>query len=321
MARADLLISLVQTGADGDAPMFRKTVEAIVAEERSKKHYALAERLTNILKQSLPSGAAIPTSDPNLQNAFYEIKPKRGLESLILSKEVDAECKALVEEYHRRDLLRTYNLEPKHRVLLAGPPGNGKTSLAEALAYELMVPMFVVRYEGIVGSYLGDTAKQLDRLFEHIKQQRCVLFFDEFDALSKERNDLNEVGEIKRVVNSLLLQLDSLPSHVMFIGATNHADMLDRAAWRRFQMQLELKKPTKTMAAKWVKGFMVGLDHDFGYEPEFLAAELSALSFAELEQFALDVQRQYVLNLPSSNIKKITSARLKQWKSRSKPAK
>ncbi|WP_140411668.1 AAA family ATPase, partial [Escherichia coli] len=107
--------------------------------------------------------------------------------------------------------------------------GNGKTSIAEALANHLSLPFFTVKYEGIINRYLGETAQQIDKLFEFVKTQRCVLFFDEFDAIGKEREDANDNGEMKRVLNSLLKQIDLLPSHVVFVGATNHESMLDKA--------------------------------------------------------------------------------------------
>jgi len=314
MARSDLLLTLVKTGFNGDVSLFRKTVETIAEEARAKSQFVLADRLSNLLTASVSQpGRSLPTFDPKLQNAFYEITPSRTLDDLVLPSIARQVCRELIEEHQRRDLLRSYNLQPKHRVLLLGPPGNGKTTLAEALAHELMVPMFVVKYEGVITSLLGETAQQLERLFEHVKRQRCVLFFDEFDALSKERGDTNELGEIKRVVNSLLLQIDQLPNHVMIITATNHPDMIDRAAWRRFQAQIELQKPTQALAAEWIAQFEKRVGHGLGLSPKTLAEKLKGRSFAELEQFALDVQRRYVLSGPSSDIRQIVQSRLKQW--------
>ncbi|MNJ52071.1 ATP-dependent zinc metalloprotease FtsH 4 [compost metagenome] len=150
--------------------------------------------------------------------------------------------------------------------------------------------------------------------------QRCVLFFDEFDAIGKEREDLNDNGEMKRVVNSLLKQIDLLPSHVVVIGATNHESMLDRAIWRRFQVQINIPSPSKAMAVKWFEGFEARIGHSFGIATSTLATRLSGLSFAELEEFGLDVQRKYVLGLPASErkIKDITTHCLKVWADRYK---
>jgi SpoVK/Ycf46/Vps4 family AAA+-type ATPase len=247
---------------------------------------------------------------------LFEVEPRRTLESLFLDAKVVAPCLELIEEQHRKDLLRSYGLEPRHRVLLSGPPGNGKTSLAEAIAASLMVPLFVVRYEAVIGSFLGETSGRLKRLFDFVRTHQCVLFFDEFDTLGKERGDTHETGEIKRVVSSLLLQIDSLPSHVVVVTATNHAELLDRAVWRRFQLRLALDAPTPAQRVAWFSRLQSRLDTPLGMSPKALAQALSVTNFSELEQFCEDIQRRYVLGLPDANLKQIVQARLTQWRSR-----
>ena len=318
MARSDLVVSLVKTGISGDLPLFVKTVEAIAEEARSRHHYHFADKLAELLNETKRESGRLPTHISDLQNAFYEIYTQKTFEDLILPDTVLKACNELVEEHHRKELLRSYNLEPRHRILLSGPPGNGKTTLAEALANQLMLPLFIVKYEGIISRYLGDTSIQLDKLFDHVKSRRCVLFFDEFDAISKERGDENDNGEIKRVVNALLKQIDNLPSHVIFIGATNHEKMLDKAMWRRFQLQLSLPQPTRAMAIKWFEKFSERVGHSLEYAPATLADKLKGLSFAEMEEFALDVQRQYVLGLPESErqLKTIVKEKLEFWTNR-----
>jgi SpoVK/Ycf46/Vps4 family AAA+-type ATPase len=229
---------------------------------------------------------------------------------------VSTACQEVIEEQHRADLLRAHNLEPRHRILLAGPPGNGKTSLAEAIATELAVPLIVVRYESVIASYLGETAVRLSRLFDQVRTRRCVLFFDEFDVVGKERGDIHETGEIKRVVSSLLLQVDDLPSHVVVVTATNHPELLDRSVWRRFQVRLSLSPPAPKQAEEWFKRFAQRFDVALGHSPATLAKRLRGLSFSELEQFSLDVQRRYVLGLPDSDLRRIVTQRLKQWSER-----
>jgi SpoVK/Ycf46/Vps4 family AAA+-type ATPase len=320
MARADLVVNLVETGIKGDLPRFKKTAEAIAAEATARHQYHLADKLHTILTSTSNEAGRQFTHAPELQNSFYEIHTQKTLDDLTLDDEVRASFNELIEEHFRKDILRAYNLEPRHRLLLAGPPGNGKTTLAEALANQLCVPLFIVKYEGIFSRYLGETAQHVDMLFEHIKTQRCVLFFDEFDAIGKERDDLQDNGEIKRVVNSLLKQIDLLPSHVIVIAATNHASMLDRALWRRFQMQVQIPGPTQKTAVRWLGSFEERIGHSFGVALSTIARRLSGLSFAELEEFALDVQRKYVLGLPESErrIKDITTNCLKIWENRYK---
>ncbi|MGE6315694.1 AAA family ATPase [Shewanella baltica] len=320
MARADLVVNLVETGMRGDLPRFKKTAEAIAAEATARHQHHLADKLHTILTSSFNENGRRFTNAPELQNSFYEIVTQKTLDDLTLENDVRLLFNELIEEHHRKDILRAYNLEPRHKLLLAGPPGNGKTTLAEALANQLCVPLFIVKYEGIFSRYLGETAQHVDMLFDHIKTQRCVLFFDEFDAIGKERDDLQDNGEIKRVVNSLLKQIDLLPSHVIVVAATNHASMLDRALWRRFQMQITIPGPTQNTATLWLKSFEHRVGHTFGLTLTTIARRLAGLSFAELEEFALDVQRKYILGLPDSekNVKNITSNCLKIWEKRYK---
>jgi SpoVK/Ycf46/Vps4 family AAA+-type ATPase len=223
-------------------------------------------------------------------------------------------CRKVVQEHHRADLLRSYNLEPRNRILFIGPPGNGKTSLAEALAEALMVPLLVVRYEGVVGTYLGETANRLRRLIEYSCTRKCVLFFDEFETLGKERGDTHETGEIKRVVSSLLMQIDSLPSHVVVIGATNHPELLDRAVWRRFQIRMQLPEPTRNRLEEWFEKFECRIKIPLGLTPGTLAKKLYGINFSEVEEFGTTVFRQYVLEQPDADMKSIVNRTIKRWK-------
>ncbi|MDO4839879.1 MAG: ATP-binding protein [Desulfovibrionaceae bacterium] len=328
MARADLLYRLVQSGMSDDKSTFRKVVEAVIAEERAKQHTVLAEKLNELLT-SLPAdrpadlpaerpvprgGASMP--DRRMDSLFHEVMPGRKLSDLILPDEVQQICEAVIQEQHRTDLLRSYNLEPRNRILLIGPPGNGKTSLAEAIAEALMVPLLVVRYENVVGTFLGETAGRLKKVFEQASAQRCVFFFDEFETLGKERGDVHETGEIKRVVSSLLMQIDNLPSHVVVIGATNHAELLDRAVWRRFQIRMILPGPTEPSLAEWFERFERRINISLGYASAVLAKSLMGANFAETEEFGAAVLRQYVLGQPDADMKDIVSQNIRNWTAR-----
>lgn len=318
MARADLLLDIVRAGAAGDRHRFQKVLEALVAEERAKHHHILADRLAAHLRTASGGNgpAQVAARSAQFADPLAQVEPTRELKDLVLPPVVETACRELIEEQARADLLRAHNMEPRHRVLLAGPPGNGKTSLAEALASEMALPLLVVRYEAVIASYLGETAVRLARLFEQARTRRCVLFFDEFDVVGKERGDVHETGEIKRVVSSLLLQVDCLPSYVVVVAASNHPELLDRAVWRRFQLRLELPPPTHKQTVEWFKRFQERNGIDFGYAPTTLAKKLKGLSFSELEQFALDVSRRVVLNLPDGDARRIVRRRLSQWAER-----
>lgn len=314
MARADLLISLVRAGAQGDQVGFRRTVEAIVAEERERQHHVVADRLQEFLRAS--ARGTEPPPPEGVGSLIHEIHPRRVLGDLVLPAQVASACAELVEEQQRVDLLRSYGLEPRHRVLLSGPPGNGKTSLAEALAGELAVPLLVVRYDAVIASFLGETAARLARMFDYVRTRRCVLFFDEFDTLGKERGDEHETGEVKRVVSSLLLNIDALPSHVVAVTATNHPELLDRAVWRRFQLRLALPPPNADDIGRWIARFEQTQDMSLRGQKKAIASALAGHSFAEVEEFFLDLQRRVVLDGPGDNLSQIIRARLSQWRER-----
>lgn len=320
MARSDLLVGLVQHGLTGDKNRFKKTVEAIIAEERQKQHNVLAERLSELLAsptQEVPRPSPVMTVDQRIDALVREVAPQRRLEHLVLDEGVLRTCREVVQEHNRKDLLRSYNLEPRNRILLIGPPGNGKTSLAEAIAEALMLPMYVVRYDGVVGTFLGETANRLRRLVEYASTRNCVLFFDEFETIGKERGDTHETGEIKRVVSSLLMQIDNMPSHVMVIAATNHPELLDRAAWRRFQVRMNLPQPSQAALAQWFSSFSKRMKTPLGLSPDTLAKRLAGSSFADAEEFGMTVFRKWVLEQPNANLKAIVSNSLNQWPNRS----
>ena len=314
MARSDLLLNLVRAGSVGDQVGFRRTVEAMIAEERDRQHHVVADRLTEYLVDK-GAGARGPSGDAPV-GSYDERRPERVLADLVLPEAVSVACAELVEEQHRSDLLRSHAIEPRHRVLLAGPPGNGKTSLAEAIAGELALPLLVVRYDGVIGSYLGETAVRLARLMEHVRARRCVVFFDEFDAIGKERGDEHETGEIKRVVSSLLLNIDALPSYVVVVTATNHPELLDRAVWRRFQLRLELPPPNRLAVMEWIRRFEERADLKLGLTAKQVDENLVQLSFAEIDDFCTDVLRRVILHGPKRDTKAVVASRLAQLSAR-----
>ena len=311
MARADLLLDLVEAERRGDRDRFRVLVEAVIAEERANQHHLLADRLSELISTT---GQSITRDDraAAIRDLVHETVPSRRLDELELAPVPRRIVTELIEEQRRGDLLRSYGIEPRNRLLLSGPPGNGKTSVAEAIASELLLPFYVIRYEGVVSSFLGETAARLDNAFEFVRTRRCVLFFDELDTIAKERSDEHETGEIKRVVSTLLLQIDQIPAHVVLVGATNHGELLDRAAWRRFQIRAELEPPSRSQATLFLERLAARLGGDLGFASRTLADKLAGASFAELEEFALDVRRRAILELPDSNLRRIVEERLEQ---------
>jgi SpoVK/Ycf46/Vps4 family AAA+-type ATPase len=321
LARSDLLLALVRAANLGDTEAVRRVTDAVVAEERAKQHHVLADRLVQAAKQngSLHAPRVVPRQ--GTAPAVLETTPTgREIHDLILPDNVHSSLQRLIEEQRRADVLRSNGLEPRHRILFTGPPGNGKTATADALAFELAVPLLTVRYESLVTSLLGETSTRLHAVFEHAQNRHCVLFFDEFDTLAKERGDEHETGEIKRVVSTLLLQVDALPSYVVVVVATNHPELLDRAVWRRFQLRLEFPPPSSSDRIRWFetaqsRGAVTGLS------PRTLAMRFRGASFSDMEDFTLDWMRRSVLEAAQTNPSTLTSALLKERQVRFEPAK
>lgn len=296
------------------------TAEAIAADERAKKHTGVADRIARVLTAP-PTPAmqnrmtAAPSRSRDGGGGIQRREPNRPLADLFLDKATRVACQELVEEQQRADVLRAHGLEPRHRLLLTGPPGNGKTSLASSLAYELALPLFVVRYDAIITSYLGDTATRLRRMFDFVRTEPCVLFFDEFDAIGKERGDTHETGEIKRVVTTLLLQLDDLPSYCVLIGATNHPELLDRATWRRFEIKLDLPRPTDDQMTEYFALRMKEFTDTFGYTAKRLRAAVSPKNFSEAEDFFIDIHRRRALAQGRVTFRTLVKDRVSAWAS------
>lgn len=324
MARSDLLVSLIRAGATGDREVLRSTAEAMVADERAKKHFIVADRMQRALSAVPITPPALTATSPHLtaangREAILEVTPRLQLDDLLLPLPAQESGRQLVEEHRRADVLRASGYEPRHRVLLSGPPGNGKTSFAEAIAEGLGLPLYVVRYDALIGSYLGETNARLRKLFDYVRTMPSVLFFDEFDAIGKERGDNHETGEIKRVVSFLLMQLDQLPSYVIVVAATNHCELLDRAVWRRFQMRLSMPAPKKNE----ISVFLDRIISEWPDTPKLainrLAGRLGAVSYAEVLDFCQNVRRRQILGLGEMSIDEAMRAELDLWTSRVTP--
>lgn len=320
MARADLILDLVRNSLSENRYQFKKVVEAMIAEERSKNHGQLADRLQTELDIALRSmdksisgrNVSNAATAPVVNNFLQEVPAHKSFDDLVLPDAVLKMTTGFVEEQFRSDILRSYGIEPRHKIMLIGEPGTGKTSFAEALSDKLMMPLFMVRYDALIGSYLGETAMRLRQLFDFVSTRKCILFFDEFDTIGKERGDAQELGEIKRVVSSLLMMTDSLPSYTIVVGASNHAELLDRAVWRRFQIRLELPMPGINEIQLFLKNFERKYNMSFQTDLSKLATKLNGNNFGDIENYALSVMRRYILGLPEQDMQRYVKEELKE---------
>jgi len=324
MARSDLLVSLVRAAASGDTQAVKSTAEAIAADERAKNHHILADRLQRAVSTVSVSPSALTSWQETVRGsgreAIIEASARVRLDELFLPLPAIESGRQLIEEHARAGVLRAHGYEPRHRILLSGPPGNGKTSFAEAIAEGLSLPYFVVRYDALIGSYLGETNTRLRNLFDYVRTRPSVLFFDEFDAIGKERGDTHETGEIKRVVSFLLMQLDQLPSYVVVVAATNHAELLDRAVWRRFQMRISLPAPTSRQIESLLDRTINRWPQRPRWSPHKIAETLGPVSYAEALDFCQNVRRRNILGMGEGGIDEALATEIELWLSRARPA-
>ena len=304
MANGNLLRQLVRSGADGDLDAFRGVAKKVIAEERQKQHHLLADDLESILygRPAKPrSGASrrLAAAAPHDHERGIPLlavrEPSRRLEDVVLSPINLSIVKRIVRESHREDVLKAYGLRPSDKVLFCGPPGCGKTLTAEVIAHELGRPFVVVRTDSVVSSFLGETAANLRRVFDFVAAQPTVALFDEFDALGKERDDVTEHGELRRVVNAVLQMLDAYDGRSVVIAATNHEGMLDTAIWRRFEEVLVLAPPTRTQLRKLLEVKLRGVRRRIALAELAASGIFDGASHADVERVLRRAIKEMVL--------------------------
>jgi SpoVK/Ycf46/Vps4 family AAA+-type ATPase len=207
--------------------------------------------------------------------------PKTRITDMALGDELHQRIGRVLIEHRQRDRIREHGFAPLRKLLLVGSPGTGKTMTAAALAGELGLPLFTIQLDGLITKYMGETAAKLRLVFDAIQGTRGVYLFDEFDALGGQRGGVNDVGEIRRVLNSFLQFLEMDDSDSLVIGATNHVKLLDRALFRRFDAVLEYALPSKEIATQVMRARLSLLDTaDIDWSGAAVAAE--SLSHAEI---------------------------------------
>lgn len=213
----------------------------------------------------------------------------------VLGQALTSAIEDLLREWERADELSRIGARPNTRCLIYGPPGVGKTKLAHYLAKRLSLPCVEARLDGLVSSFLGTTARNIGALFDFANRYRCVLFLDEFDAIAKARDDAQEVGEIKRVVNTLLQSIDRRNGKGFTLAATNHEHMLDTAVWRRFDARIHIPLPDSETRARLLDGFVRPLSLQ-ETERKFLLWATEGMSGADLESLIAAGKRFLVLH-------------------------
>lgn len=293
MASGKVLRQLITAGANGDIESFRKVTEAVIQDERQKQHHLLANDLEKILygehlKSEKPldrNVLPLPPTDKEQGLPLLDMRhPQRSLEQIIVNKNTHSAIDELIEENRRADLLQSYGMKPSKKVLFYGPPGCGKTLAAEVIAFELDLPLAIVRLDVIVSSLLGETATNLRRVFDFISKNSLVVLFDEFDAIGKERSDSSEHGELRRLVNSVLQMMDAYQGKSIILAATNHQHILDTAIWRRFDETLEFPIPENNLVPEILSLKLRGVRREFEVEEKEVLDLFVNKSGADIER-------------------------------------
>ncbi len=223
---------------------------------------------------SLDSFATRPVDTESRMDIIEVSSPLVDTSQIVLSKYSQEAINSFIESYNRRDALLKSGIHIPNSLLLYGPPGCGKTTMAQYISSITRLPLVTARLDGLVSSLLGSTAKNIRKIFDYASKRECILFLDEFDVIAKLRDDKNELGELKRVVNSLIQNIDAFNDDSILIAATNHHELLDPAIWRRFTTIIALEKPQKEEISQL---FRVLLD---GKETTFMSVE-KKLNFVE----------------------------------------
>ena len=305
MTTARQLLGLLRSHIDKDEEQFYAVALQLAAHEAKQGHVKLAQELRELIdsararKASLPperASTTIPLAQPkgDLANLVAVRYSDTRFSSMILPTDLEDRLKRVLTEQRQQHRLQEHGLNPRHKLLLIGPPGAGKTMTAAALAGELNLPLFTVMLDGLITKFMGETASKLRVIFEAMRTTRGIYFFDEFDALGAKRSERNDVGEIRRVLNSFLQFLEKDESNGLIVAATNHPELLDPALFRRFDDVIEYGLPSEEVATRLLKARLAP------FKPKSITwkkivEESRGLSQAELVRAADDAAKHAIL--------------------------
>ncbi len=294
MATADQIKGLIKAHFDQDNEKFKTTVLQIAAYEANMGHPKLARDLKALLEKMKISQTKIIHLN-NQNQMLHMTTPDDKLSDLIISEEVHDRIKRILNEYLHRTKLSEYGLSNRRKILLEGKPGTGKTMTASIIASELNLPLFTVQMDKLVTKFMGETSVKLRQIFDSIENVTGVYLFDEFDAIGADRGIDNEVGEMRRILNSFLQFIEQDTSMSIIIAATNNNRILDKALFRRFDDVLHYSLPTeKEIYRLFINKLNI-------FSPEFIPSDALiskslSLSHAEISRVCDDVIKNAILN-------------------------
>jgi SpoVK/Ycf46/Vps4 family AAA+-type ATPase len=304
MASADQIKALLKSYIDGDDPQFFAVAMQVAAHEAKLGHGKLAQELRAMIDQAKAnkniassSKKSIPIAQPRGElSALLSVSyPKLRLPDMILNSRISERLIRLIKEQRQIIKIRSYGLSPRKKLLLVGPPGTGKTMSASVIAGELGLPLFEVRLDSLITKYMGETAAKLRLIFDSIKQVRGVYLFDEFDSIGSQRRMTNDVGEIRRILNSFLQLIEQDDSDSILLAATNHPELLDYALFRRFDDVLEYELPNIENIIKALKSKLSSFKKS-AINWEQLADLAVGLSYADITRAVEEAIKDGIIN-------------------------
>lgn len=263
MASSEHIKALVKSHLDNDDERFLSLALQVAAHEARSGHGKLAQELRDIVERAkkrskLGNPVSIAKGISDTSGLLVASHPKNRLSDLVVSDKVRYQLDRIVREQRFMARLKDHGLSPRRRVLLVGPPGTGKTYTASALAGELDYPLFQVRLDSLITKFMGESSAKLRQVFDAVSNIRGVYFFDEFDALGSQRQNNNDVGEARRILNSFLQMIEEDDSNSLIICATNHIEILDSALFRRFDDVIRYSLPSEEQVKRIVKLRLAG---------------------------------------------------------------
>ena len=300
MASAEQLKALLKSHMESDDDRFFSVAMQVAAHEAKLGHGKLAEQLRTMIdeaKKRRGPEPPVPIGRPRgeLANLLEASYPNVRLGAMILNDTLTVQIHRVIREQRHAARITAHGLSPRRKLLLTGPPGTGKTMTASVLAGELGLPLFEVRLDGLITKYMGETAAKLRQVFDATSQTRGVYFFDEFDAIGSQRGIANDVGEIRRVLNSFLQMIEQDRSHSLVVAATNHPRILDLALFRRFDDILHFELPDQTQVVRLLKARLSDAVAK-GVRWKSLADLAVGLSYAEITRAANEARKDALIH-------------------------
>jgi SpoVK/Ycf46/Vps4 family AAA+-type ATPase len=315
----DRLRRLFEAFRERNDSAFLRTAEAIIVDELAANHHGSATELKRALGPAENGRAenlrlsVLPKDRRSGEDLiFFENGPPR-VDQLLLTDPTRKKYDRIMEEHRRRQHLLKHGYRPKSKLLFWGPPGCGKTLASRTLGNELGLPVGTLRLSSVISSFVGDTAAHVQRVFNRAASLRMVLLLDEFDALGKDRDDPNDVGELKRVVNSVLQAIDTfMSSDSIIIAASNHQYLLDPALWRRFDDAVEFPLPDAKTREKFLRKILTGVSVTGSLKKCALTS--AAMSFSEIERAVVNAIKTMLLEDRSTLTATDLHREILQWK-------